>query len=81
MNTHLKPHWKRLRTRKIEINQNANAKSRYNYFSVEILVAGVPRAAAILLSWVGLYKDSFNAGSLQRDVVLVKVKIVFPGKP
>lgn len=67
--------------RKIEINQDINTKSRYNYFSMEILLAGVPRTAAILLSWVGLYKDSFNAGSLHRDVVLVKFKIVFPGKP
>jgi len=48
---------------------------------MEILQTGVLRTAAILLSWVGLYKDSFNAGSLRRDVVLVKFKIVFPGKP
>lgn len=48
---------------------------------MEILQTGVLRTAAILLSWVGLYKDSFNAGSLHRDVVLVKFKIVFPGKP
>ena len=78
---HLKPHWKCLKTRKIEINQNINTKRRWNYFSVEILQTEVLRTAAILLSWVGLYKDSFNAGSLHRDVVLVKFKIVFPGKP
>lgn len=48
---------------------------------MEMLQTKILRAVAFLLSWVGWYKDSFNAGSLPRDVVLVKFKIVFPGKP
>lgn len=48
---------------------------------MEILQTKIMRTAASLLRWVGLYKGSFNAGSLHCDVVLVKFKIVFPGKP
>lgn len=48
---------------------------------MEILQTKILRTVAFLLRWVGLYKDSFNAGSLRRDVVLVKFKIAFPGKP
>lgn len=46
-----------------------------------MIPTGNLRMVALLLRGVGLCQGSFNAASLHHDLVLVKFKIVFPGKP
>lgn len=49
--------------------------------SIRMIPRGTLRMVALLLGGVGLCPGSFNAASLHPELVLVKFKIVFPGKP